>query len=90
MKMNNQRAVEILQEQIADGNCTEEVKEAMKVAVVAIEELDAIEGLYKARNTVAKDDVSCEYLSDGRCVGQKGMPECTPNFGYCPLVCKNR
>jgi hypothetical protein len=27
---------------------------------------------------------SCNYFKDGRCLGQKNMPECTPNCGYCP------
>ena len=27
----------------------------------------------------------CRYLSEGLCMGQKCMPECTPNIGYCPL-----
>ena len=32
----------------------------------------------------------CKYMSDGLCAGQKGMPQCTPMFGYCPLARDNK
>lgn len=31
----------------------------------------------------------CKYLWNTQCMGQKDMPECTPNAGYCPMKGKD-
>lgn len=56
-------------------------------------ELAVVQGIVdRAKERAEKDNAlacGCKYLNGELCMGQKGMPVCTPNFGYCPLARKN-
>ena len=51
-------------------------------------ELDSAIELLKKNSEDEKTVIAteCKYNHDGLCWGQKGTPECTAGYGYCPLV----
>ena len=54
----------------ADNTClSKEFREAIKTVVEKAEE-------------ACRGDDTCKYFAEGRCLGQKGTPQC--DRGYCP------
>jgi hypothetical protein len=74
--MNYKRTIEILQTAAkqADNNLRTEIESAIT--------------LIKSHsdNAKPKTDPNCKYNSNGLCLGQKCMPECTAGCGYCPVM----
>jgi hypothetical protein len=77
--MNIEIARDILESQMNNLCYSENFRNAMKIAVEALNE-----------NIEAKQSECKYFVKGGLCSGQKCMPECTPHYGYCPLVRKDQ
>jgi hypothetical protein len=58
------------------------------------QEMTVVKGIMdRAKERAEKDNLlacGCKYLRGELCSGQKSMPVCTPNFGYCPFAKNNK
>jgi hypothetical protein len=73
VNMDIKTAAEILTSQMDNACFSPAFRAALRIAAEHLSD--------EAEKQLGK----CKYYSSGRCMGQKGMPECTPNYGYCPM-----